>query len=152
MPQSLITSSEKSAMESVMDDVHETFARQITAYKDSSKVVLITNPNFNPLYDTGGGNTESIINTSISKTFKVRIQYQNDIDKQYWDEAGVDTQFKIERVKGRVRLKLYAEDYAWLKDAKRFDVDGKRYVLDSVFKPHGLFNNNFYTIFLKPDP
>jgi len=151
MAQSLITSSEKAALESVMDDVHETFAREITVFKESSRVVIITNPNFNPLYDTGGGTTQSIINTPVSKTFKARIQYQNDIDKQYWDEAGIDTQFKIERVKGRVRLKIRAEDYAWIQDGKRFDFDGKRFVLDSSFKGHGLFDNNFYTLFLKPD-
>lgn len=150
MATSLISSSEKIALESVMDDIHETFAREITAYKDSSKVVFITNPNFNPLYDTGGGTTESIVNTPISRTFKVRIQYQDDIDKQYWNESGVDAQFKIQRVKGSVRIKLYASDYDWLKDAKRFDVDGKRFVLDSTFKGHGLFDNKFYTIFLKP--
>jgi len=37
------------------------------------------------------------------------------------------------------------------KDAKRFDVDGKRYVLNSSFRPHGLFDNKYYTIYLKPD-
>ena len=36
-------------------------------------------------------------------------------------------------------------------DAKRFDVDGKRYVLNSSFRPHGLFDNKYYTLYLKPD-
>lgn len=151
MATSLISASEKTALEAVMDDVHETFAREITAYKDASQVVIITNPDFNPLYDTGGGTTESIINTPVSRTFKVRIQYQDDIKKQYWDESNIQAQFKIEEVKGSVRIKLYAEDYEWLKDAKRFDIDGNRFVLYSSFKPHGLFNNKFYTLFLKPD-
>jgi|TARA_B100001094_G_C18122729_1_gene767772 hypothetical protein len=151
MASSLISSSEKTALEAVMDDVHETFAREITVYKDASQVVIITDPNFNPLYDTGGGTTESIINTPISRTFKVRIQYQDDIKKEYWDESNIQAQFKIEEVKGSVRIKFYASDYAWIKDAKRFDVDGKRFVLYSSFKPHGLFNNKFYTIILQPD-
>jgi hypothetical protein len=151
MASSLISSSEKTALEAVMDDVHETFAREITVYKDASQVVIITDPNFNPLYDTGGGTTESIINTPVSRTFKVRIQYQDDIKKEYWDESNIQAQFKIAEVKGSVRIKFYASDYAWIKDAKRFDVDGKRFVLYSSFKQHGLFNNKFYTIISQPD-
>jgi len=53
---------------------------------------------------------------------------------------------------GSVRLKINAEDYEFIKDARRFDVDGKRYVLNSTFRPHGLFDNKYYTLYLKPDP
>jgi hypothetical protein len=152
MATSLLTDSEKNGLELIMDDLHATWARTVTAYKDEERVVIITNPNYNPLYDTGGGTTESITKTAVSKTFSVRIQYQDDITKNYWSDSNVNSQLKIENAKGLIRIKLYDEDYNWLKEAKRMDVDGKRFSIDSSFKGHGLFDNKFYTIFLKPAP
>lgn len=150
MPTSLLSNTEKSALEAVMDDLHATFARTITAYKDEERVVIITDPNYNPLYDTGGSTTESITRTSVSSTFSVRIQFQDAATKAYWSDGNVNSQLKIEGPDGRVRIKMYDEDYAWLKEAKRFDIDGIRYVLDSSFRGHGLFDSKFYTIYLKP--
>ncbi len=150
MATSLISTSERAALNSVMDDIHETFAREITVYKEASKVVIITDPNFNPLYDTGE-QTTSYVNTPVYKTFKVRIQYEDDIAKRYWSDAGMQSQIKLEAIVGTVRLKILSSDYDYIKDAKRFDVDGKRYVLNSSFRPHGLFDNKYYTMYLKPD-
>jgi len=151
MATSLISDSEKAALNAVIDDVHETFAREITVFKEASKVVIITDPNFNPLYNTAG-QTTSYVNTPISSTFKARIQYEDDIAKRYWSEAGLSSQVKLEAIVGSVRIKVKAEDYEFIKDGRRFDIDGKRYVLNSVFKPHGLFDIKYYTLYLKPDP
>jgi len=151
MATSLISNSEKTALNAVIDDIHETFAREITVFKEASKVVIITDPNFNPLYNTAG-QTTSYVNTPISRTFKARIKYEDDIGKRYWSEGGLNSQIKLEVIVGSVRLKINAEDYEFIKDARRFDVDGKRYVLNSTFRPHGLFDNKYYTLYLKPDP
>ena len=132
MAASLISTSERAALNSVIDDIHETFARNITVYKEASKVVIITDPNFNPLYDSGEGTT-SYVNTPVYKTFKARIQYEDDIGKRYWSDANMQSQIKVDAIVGTVRLKISAEDYDYIKDAKRFDVDGKRYVLNSSF-------------------
>ena len=85
MATNLISASERTALNAVIDDVHETFAREITVFKEASQIVIITDPNFNPLYNTAG-QTTSYINTPVYKTFKVRIHYNNDIDKKcsYW--------------------------------------------------------------------
>ncbi len=151
MATSLLSASEKEQLNQVIDDVHETFARTITVYKEASEVVIITDPNFNPLYNTAG-QTTSIINTPIYKQFKARIHYNDDIGKKYWSEGEVNTQIKLQAVVGTVRLKIAAEDYDYIKDARRFDLDGKRFVLNSAFRGHGLFDNQYYTIYLKPDP
>ena len=49
MATSLISSSEKAALEAVIDDIHETFARTITVFKEASSIVILTDANFNPL-------------------------------------------------------------------------------------------------------
>lgn len=151
MATNLISASERVALNATMEDIHETFAREITVFKEASQIVIITDPNFNPLYNTAG-QTTSYVNTPVYKTFKVRIQYNDDIGKKYWSESGLASQIKLEAVVGSVRIKIKAEDYEYIKDGRRFDVDGKRFVLNSTFKPHGLFDNQFYTLYLKPDP
>lgn len=151
MATNLISASERTALNAVMDDVHETFSSEITVYKEASQIVVITDPNFNPLYNTAG-QTTSYVNTPVYKTFKVRIHYNDDIGKKYWSESGLASQIKLEAVVGSVRIKIRAEDYEYIKDGRRFDVDGKRFVLNSTFRPHGLFDSQFYTLYLKPDP
>jgi len=151
MATNLISASERTALNAVIDDVHETFAREITVFKEASQIVIITDPSFNPLYNTAG-QTTSYVNTPVYKTFKARILYQDDFKKQYWSEGQLNNQIKLEAVVGSVRIKIRAEDYDYIKDGRRFDVDGKRYVLNSTFRPHGLFDNQYYTLYLKPDP
>jgi len=151
MATSLLSDSEKAALDLVIEDVHETFARMITVFKEASEVVIITDPNFNPLYNTAG-QTTSIINTPVYKQFKARIYYNDDIAKQYWSETSVNTQIKLQAIVGTVRLKIRAEDYEYIQDARRFDLDGRRFVLNSSFRGHGLFDSQYYTLYLKPDP
>lgn len=151
MATNLISASERTALNAVIDDVHETFASEITVFKEASQVVIITDPNFNPLYNTAG-QTTSYINTPVYRTFKARIHYNDDINKKYWSETNLASQIKLEAVVGTVRIKIKSEDYDYIKDGRRFDIDGKRYVLNSTFRPHGLFDNKFYTLYLKPDP
>ena len=150
MATNLISASERTALNAVIDDVHETFAREITVFKEASQIVIITDPNFNPLYNTAG-QTTSYVNTPVYKTFKVIIYYNDDISKKYWSESGLASQIKLEVVVGSVRIKMRADDYDYIKDGRRFDVDGKRFVLNSSFRPHGLFDNQYYTLYLKPD-
>jgi len=151
MATSLLSDSEKTALDLVMEDVLETFDRTITVFKEASEVVIITDPNFNPLYNTAGQMT-SIVNTAVYKQFKARIYYNNDIGKEYWSESSVNTQIKLQAVVGTVRLKIKAEDYEYIKDGRRFDLDGRRFVLNSSFRGHGLFDSQYYTLYLKPDP
>lgn len=148
---SLISASEKAGLKAAFDNIHETFAREIVVSKEASQVVIITDPNFNPLYNTAG-QTTSIVNTPVYKTIKARIYYNDDIKKQYWYEDADKSQIKIPAVVGTIRIKVTAEDYEYIKDGRRFDFDGRRYVLNSWFRGHGLFDSQYYTLYLKPDP
>jgi hypothetical protein len=151
MGTSLLSTSEKEQLNAAFDDIHETFAREITVYKEASQIVIITDPNFNPLYNTAG-QTTSYVNTPIYRTFKARIFYNDDFTKDYWTESKVEGQFKMQTVTGSVRIKLRAIDYDFIKEGIRFDIDGKRFVLISSLRPHGLIGVQYYTIYLKPDP
>ena len=52
---SFLTSAQKAAYEAVMQDMHDTFARTIYAYKESQKIIVSTDPNFNFLYNNVKG-------------------------------------------------------------------------------------------------
>ena len=47
---SLISDSDKEAFESVFNDMHDTFAREIKFIKEAQRVILSTDPNYNYLY------------------------------------------------------------------------------------------------------
>ena len=82
------------------------------------------------------------------QTFKVRIQYSDNNNTEYFGEFNSAT--KIQRPDSRVRIKMKIEDYEYIKDAKRFEFDGRLFLLDSDPRFHGLFNVHFCTIYLKP--
>ena len=50
---SLINNIDKESLESVFDDIHDTFARDIKFIKDAQKIILSTDPNYNYLYKYG---------------------------------------------------------------------------------------------------
>ncbi len=150
MGTSLISTTEKAALEAVMDDLHATWARDITVFKFAERTVITTNDDFNPLYDNSGSTT-SVINTPVSGTYSARIHFVDDVDKKFWSEQNSKLSLKIDAPVGTVRLKIAADAYSFIKDAQRIDLDDKRYVIDSVLKPHGLFSTKYYTLYLKPD-
>jgi hypothetical protein len=149
---SLISELQKQNYETALNDIHDTFSEEIICYKDSEKVVITKDASFNPLYDIDREAT-SIVNTVVSGTYRARIQAMDDFGKKYFsiaNDRSNNTQFKVVEPAGTLRMKIDIDAYNFIKDCKRFDVEGRRYELVSLFKPHGLFNTVYYTIYLKP--
>ena len=57
---SYLNSNQKKEYESVMQDMHDTFARSIFVYKESLKVIISSDPNFNYLYNNVKGVKQTI--------------------------------------------------------------------------------------------
>lgn len=146
---SLISDSDKEAFQSVFDDIHDTFAREIKFIKDAKKVILSTDPNYNYLYNNVKGQVSSVKYNIIEKTFKARILYIGRQNEDLFDaEAGA--QIKVDKHVGEVRIKVNAEGYSYLKDTKRCEFDGRKFTVITDEMPHGLFVPHFYTFYLKP--
>lgn len=145
---SYLNSNQKSSLESVMQNMHDTFARTIYAYKDSKKVIVSTDVNFNYLYNNVKG-----VKTQISKTqFKAisaRVLYMDKQNEVSFDSQ-VDSQVKLHHDIGEVRIKLDAEGYEYFKDAKRVEIDGRLMFKVTDVKRHGLFTPKFFTYYLRP--
>ncbi len=145
---SLITSAEKSALNSVMSDQHDTFARLVTVYKRAKETVLTPSVSFNSVYGNAGSTT-SITYTPQSTQIYARIMYNKSFDEDYFSDTEADSQLKIKMQEGKIRLKIKADDYEVTKDALRLEFDNGVYFIDSDFRGHGLFNVQFYTFFVK---
>jgi hypothetical protein len=142
-----ISDSQKKALSEEFNKLHDTFARDVVVYKDAQKVVINTDPNYNYLYNQGGGAT-NVQNVPQKQIFKVRIKYSDNNDNEYFGEFNSST--KIQRPDSRVRIKMKIADYDYIKDAKRFEFDGRMFLLDSDPRFHGLFDVHFCTMYLKP--
>ena len=122
---SLISDSDKSELEKVINSMHDTFAREIYAYKEAKKVIVSSNK-FHGLYSNVQGE-QKVENVPQYQTFKARIYYA-DKQSEENDQAGYD----------------------YMKDAKRIEFDGRMFVVNSDVRPHGLFTPTYYTLYLKP--
>lgn len=146
-----LTSAERASIAKNLIDLHDTFGRDIIVYKEAQKVVVSTDPNYNYLYGTAGSTTPSVENVPIRKVFKARIRYDTNRSLENFGET--DAQMKVTRpdASSLVRIKLKVEDYNYIKEAKRIELDGRMFHVDSDPRAHGLFDViQFYTLYLRP--
>jgi hypothetical protein len=145
---SYFNSEEKEILESVMQNMHDTFARSIFAYKESKKIIISTDPNFNYLYNNVKG-VKQVLNKTQFKAIKARIMYMDKQSEVSYD-ADVGAQIKVSHDIGEVRIKLDTEGHDYLKDAKRIEIDGRLMFKVTDVKKHGLFSPKFFTYYLRP--
>tara|TARA_R100000995_G_C3411622_1_gene89643 strand:- start:106 stop:558 length:453 start_codon:yes stop_codon:yes gene_type:complete len=144
----LLTAAEKTSLNEVMDDLHDTFAREIQIIKEAVKTVSTSSAQFNSVYGTAGAST-SLTYTPQSGTYKARVQYMRQ-DEDYFTDSQLDSQLKIKMPAGSVRIKVSGDAHEYLKDAKRIQFDSRRFTIQSDYRPHGLFDARYYTYYLKP--
>ena len=145
---SFLSAAQKAVYEAVMQDMHDTFARSIYAYKESQKVIVSTDPNFNFLYNNVKGVNQIVRKTQFQK-LDARVLYM-DKQKEVMFDAEVNSQIKVQHDIGEVRIKLDYEGYSYFKDAKRVEIDGRLFFNITDVRPHGLFRPKFYTYYLRP--
>ncbi len=145
---SLITTTEKSTLNGVMDDQHDTFARPVTVIKDPVKTVPTPSSSFNSIYGNAGATTP-IVYTPQESTVQARIQYGGSFSEDYFAAAASPNQIKVYIPEGLVRMKIKASDYSSVSEAKRIKFDDQEFSIYSDFRGHGLFDTQFYTVMLK---
>ena len=146
----LIPEPQRTLLKSVIDDIHDTFARDIIVYKEAKRVIISTDSNYNYLYNNVSGEFgTSVQNQPQSQTFKARILYEDKQREKNFD-GEVDSQINVQRPIGQVRIKINEEGYLYIKDVKRVELDGRKFIVDGDERPHGLFGAEYYTFYLKP--
>jgi|TARA_Y100000289_G_C3906631_1_gene142299 hypothetical protein len=143
---SLLTDAEKTAINSALSDVHDTFARTIYVYvKEASSVPAELN--YNPLY----GRTKNTAKISSEQTltrhsFSARIFYKNEQKEDIIDGNG---QMNLVGSEGQIRIKVKSDAYEKIKICSKIEVDDELYIVDGDAKVIGPFDAQFYSVFLK---
>jgi hypothetical protein len=145
---SYLSSSQKQLFENAMQKVHDTFARSIFVYKESLKVIVSTDPNFNYLYNNVKGVSQTVRKSQFS-VITARIHYMNKQDEISFD-GEANSQLNLIQNVGEVRIKVDTEGYKYFKDAERVEIDGRMFFKVSDVRKHGLFSPKYYTFYLQP--
>jgi|TARA_Y100000004_G_scaffold105251_1_gene118136 hypothetical protein len=138
----------------LMGNLHTTFARTITVYKNAKKTLIASNNSWNSLYRrTNTGSNDAVEYTTVSSTFEARIYYDN-MDTSYFTDDGpteqAGTQNKVVVPDGTVRIVVEEAGYDYLSEARRVEFDGTKFIIESDGKPRGFTAKQFYTFVLTP--
>ena len=149
MGTALISDTQKIAIQSIIDDIHETFARNITVFEEGRKILIAASPEYNVVYGRVGATSSSTTKTVVSHTLKARIKYINTREQNLAD-GSINSQIDIDLIDGSVRITVDNSGFEILKEAKRCEFDGRKYTINSKGNPTGLFGPQYYHFYLSP--
>lgn len=151
---SFISTGEKAALQAVMRSQAETWEEDIVVFKEPEKLIISTDPNYNP-FQRNDQNIFNPTNEPSGYVIKARILYQNRQEAPFslpYVGGNLDTaQLKDRAAEGIVRIKVNASGYAIMQEAKKVLFDNFMFTVETLERPHGLFNREYYTYFLKRD-
>ena len=143
---SLLTDAEKTAINSALSDVHDTFARNIHVYVEETSSVPVE-LNYNPLYGRRKDVAKISSEQTLTKyTFAARIFYKNEQKEDIIDGNG---QMSLMASEGQIRIKVKPDAYEKIKICSKIEVDNELFIVDGDAKVIGPFDAQFYSIFLK---
>jgi hypothetical protein len=144
----LISDADRTVYEQAMQDVADTFARPITVWRSSAQTITNTNQDYDAFSDIG---PQQVTYISESKVIPARIKY---IDRQTKEFGFIvaGTNIDVAQEFQLVRIIVDIDGNEYIKDCEKITVDGEDFVPLTVPRPHGLFGNNFFTIYLKSRP
>ena len=148
MASSYLTADQKSYINSVFDNVHETFAREITVYMNPEMTIITASPTFNSLYSADIPEAANKPEYTVkSYKFKARIHYMSQEQSIF---PGAEAQQRIVYPVGTIKIKVPASAFEYLKEARRIEFEGRRYSIVSDYKPFGIFGPKYYSFILSP--
>jgi hypothetical protein len=130
----------------------DTFVRPLLVYQEATHTVIISDPNYNPIDGNYNQNNLNITNTPNFTTISGRVMYDKTQDwaftTPYVGRGGGEGQLKMkDATKRSVRIKVDPSGYALLNTAKKIELDGNLFDLESIGRPHGLFTPNYYDFY-----
>ncbi len=150
MAQSFLSDSLKEVVNTAYANMHQSFVRQISAYKIGQKIALSSSPTYNAYYRQNASSTEL---TEVSQVFNARIRYAK-MEEEFFTESdgssSTSINSRIVLPAGSVKLKVDSTGYDYIKDAKRIEFDGKRFAVKHNPRPIGFFEPNYYEFILIP--
>ena len=149
MATSLISDSQKNTIKAIIDDIHQTFARDITVYEEGKKILISASSEYNGIYGKTSSGAASTSRTSVTHTIKARIKYIN-AREQNLSDGSISSQLGVETMDGSVRITVDGSGFIILKEAKRCEFEGRKYTIESKGNPTGIFGPQYYHFYLSP--
>ena len=142
---SFLSPSQKASLQSVMDDMHDTFKVTIKAFKEGKKIVLSTNPGYNHLYQRPTNGVQII---TEEREFEARVWFPPKTQEKSSINVSAQDNLKLQNETVQGRIKVKEADYEYLKDAERITYNGEIYRIASAPRRHGLFGSGYITLYL----
>lgn len=154
MASSFFSDNEKRSLASELDGIAKTWEHPILISLEAEKTIILTNDNFNRFQANELNLIEqNPVNSPNIYTGMARILYEKrqpvNYITPYVGGNRDDTQLKIENQDGKVRIKINPSGGQFLQKSKLIQLDGISFKLDSVQRPHGLFDVDYWTFYLK---
>ena len=132
----------------VFDSIHESFGRDVLITKSPRRVTIQeVDENYNYFYNSSDQKKSvSEILEPVSGVFKMRIQWQDPKEEAQGFQIS-DIRPKIHANICRLKMKKDAVDF--IDGCKSIVVDGKNCEQVGFYKPHGIINVSFYTVFVR---
>jgi hypothetical protein len=150
----IINDSIRAECESIMDDVFDTFARDIefTMYKKPEETILFLESNFDANWDQKKPwADESSTFEEIKETFSVRmwfLDYEQQV-KNLFFEGKLTEGAKAARNIQRIRIQTKQDGFEFIKQATKCQVFDSYWNISSSEKSIGLFGFKYYTFLLE---
>ena len=149
MATSLISDSQKDTIKAIIDDIHETFARNITVYEEGEKILIAASSQFNGIYGRTSSGSETTKNVVVAHTLNARIKYI-DAKEISVSDAKIKSELGINIIDGSVRITVDLAGFNIMKKAKRCEFEGRKYTINSKGNPTGMFGPQYYQFYLSP--
>lgn len=146
----LISSGDKNAYRQALENVHDTFSRDVYVFKTIERAVLIEkSSDFNSFYRTNAQPSLGTSEVQQTGVFPMRVFWMDPRKEENLPHSSPGYEIR-DGIKGNVcRLKMREDAYMFLKDCKKIKVDDRDCELLGVSRPHGIIDNYFYTVFVK---
>lgn len=134
-----ISDTQKQSIKTIVDKIHDTFARDIVVYREGSKKDAVPINSYNPYYKRGTEPKPKL--NQNSKTIKARVQYKSLQQGDFYQEAA---QEKIIIPEGQIFIIVSLADVQFMSTAKIIELDGKTYSINSPGLPQGMFGPQYF--------
>jgi len=132
-------------MGNVFDDIHDTFARDITVFQRENEIFVATNGTYNALY-ARIKNAPTTRAKVTKTTVKARILYAQ--QQREMDLPG-QAQVNVQMSEGSVRVKIDEAGYKLFTQASKIEMDGEVFRIVSDAAKAGPFKVKFYILYLR---
>lgn len=154
-----LSDAQKASYQNDLGDIHDIFKRPFLIYRQSERVVMSENLEYNFAYGDNQPNSDTVRYNVNSGIFDARIWYMPGMsankeaqttstsDREF--SARGEPQLRFRNDKNYVRLKLDISGYDFINGAKSVEIDGTNFNFFTAYRRHGLFTPQFWTVWLE---